>query len=512
MPAQLSRTFGRIDISVLAVIILIGLVNLPMPFHGDQALFSLGAKEMANGAVLYRDIWDLKQPGIFGFYLLAGKLFGFSEIGVHALELMYLAGFALVLAVTLKGYYDHSVLASLAPLFTVGVYYGVTGSWHLTQVEGLIGFPLFLCLWLASTPSLPGDSNARRLFLSGAAGGVVLLFKLMFLPMLIGFWLTGLVMSRRPGLPILATFSRAAVPIAAGVLCPLLPVLAYFAWEGVLPIVYKTFFEYPPRMLSELPPSGLGSLLGGFVWLARNLATLMALGLLGACLSLARRRDGVTLNLAVWCVLGFVTILLQRRSWWEYQYLLLIVPLGLLALRAVDLLWPHRKTGSPGLVRLPTVAWIACLLLLFAPVEASWVQKAAFLIHHRFALDKDQRLAYQGRFHHGYPAMTREVAFLADARSRPGPIFVCGNPVYYYLSGRQQAGKLNGWALELFLPEMWSELVMQLQGARPAYVFVDNAYRELISARSALAASLLDQNYRVLHEVKDGRWYELSDH
>jgi len=38
--------------------------------------------------LLYRDFWDLKQPGSFYFYLLATRLFGSGSVSVHALELI----------------------------------------------------------------------------------------------------------------------------------------------------------------------------------------------------------------------------------------------------------------------------------------------------------------------------------------------------------------------------------------------------------------------------------------
>ena len=137
----------------LGFIILIGLIHLPCPFGGDQALFTIGALKISNGAILYRDFWDLKQPGFYGFYVLAGSLFGFDEVGIHTFELLYMTFFRLVLMKTLRGYYTNPSMAGLVPLLTVGIYYGVSGQWHLTQLEALVGFPMFLSLWFASESS-----------------------------------------------------------------------------------------------------------------------------------------------------------------------------------------------------------------------------------------------------------------------------------------------------------------------------------------------------------------------
>ena len=71
----MTKRITLLDGFVLAAVILVGLIHLPYPFDGDQALFTTGASKIYRGATLYRDFWDLKQPGIFGFYLLGGVLF-----------------------------------------------------------------------------------------------------------------------------------------------------------------------------------------------------------------------------------------------------------------------------------------------------------------------------------------------------------------------------------------------------------------------------------------------------
>ena len=78
----------KLDLFVLAAITALGIINLPYPLGDDQSLFITGAQEMIRGKVLYRDFWDFKPPGIYYFFYIAGTLFGFSEIGIHLLELI----------------------------------------------------------------------------------------------------------------------------------------------------------------------------------------------------------------------------------------------------------------------------------------------------------------------------------------------------------------------------------------------------------------------------------------
>lgn len=63
------------------------------------------------------------------------------------------------------------VAAGLIPLLSVGACFAVAGSWHLTQVEGLVGFPLFLVVWLTCVDAQAQRSNELRLFCSGLCGG-----------------------------------------------------------------------------------------------------------------------------------------------------------------------------------------------------------------------------------------------------------------------------------------------------------------------------------------------------
>ena len=99
--------------------------------------------------------------------------------------------------------------------------------------------------------------------------------------------------------------------------------------------------------------------------------------------------------------------------------------------------------------------------------------------------------------------------FLDDAGARQGDIYVAGDPLYYWLSGRGQATSLNGWALEFFLDEQWDELASQLEASRAPYVFVSQGYSDLIGERGEPLADLIAQKYAVVSTSRDGTWYEL---
>ena len=64
------RTGGVLwlDVVVFLCLLVLGAASLPIPFGGDQGLNLLIGQVIADGGAPYRDVWDLKHPGIFFFF------------------------------------------------------------------------------------------------------------------------------------------------------------------------------------------------------------------------------------------------------------------------------------------------------------------------------------------------------------------------------------------------------------------------------------------------------------
>ncbi|MFN6463994.1 MAG: hypothetical protein RMZ41_019580 [Nostoc sp. DedVER02] len=499
--AKLNKT----DFIVLIVIVVIGLIHLPFPFDGDQAFFRLGALEMQQGKVLYRDFWDIKQPGIFYFYFLAGNLFGFDEIGIHVFELIYMVLFSIILQLTLKSYFRHQIIASLVPLLTVGVYYNVSGAWHLTQVEALVGFPLFLCLWL-TFKSFKNEGKQRfyLLLVSGFIGGIVLLFKLLLLVILLAFWLTifmyFLVIKRQEIQKILVD---TCVPIFIGLILPFLAFASYSVWVNSFSIVYQTFFIYPPRLVANTVLNKT-NFISGIKWFLQSFYPLVLMGSITVYVSLYKSKNLLTLLLVVWCVFGLAVIVLQRTSLWQYHYLLLFVPIGILATKGLDILWDYLKELRS---LIPTILLI---FLLFLPLSLTLIKKSATLVDNNFALTEDTRLKYQTVFRKKYPSLHYEANLISQPGSIAGDIYVAGDPAIYYLAGRSQATILRGWALEYFLSEQWLELINQLDSSKPPYIFIDYEPQAIIKKSSPKMLEFVEQKYQILRQSNNGIWYTIK--
>src|SRR5262249_13156540 len=115
----------------IAVVCLVAATAIPLPFTGDQAFYTLGGRAPSPGRLLARDVWDVKQPGIFVFYQAAGGLFGFREFGVHVFELLWQLVLALLVVRVVRDHVRHALALAAAPVLTVGAYYAVASPLQL---------------------------------------------------------------------------------------------------------------------------------------------------------------------------------------------------------------------------------------------------------------------------------------------------------------------------------------------------------------------------------------------
>ena len=155
-----AHSFVALTAFTLSLVLMAGGFRLAMPFWGDQALFTIYGRELTKGAVLYRDVFDVNQPGIFIYYAIGGLLFGFTEVGIHLFELGYWVAFSLFASVALRRYFTTAWAAPLVPICTVVVYYLYVDPVDLTRIEMLIAFPILLAWWLLDQ-ARPGTRQGR---------------------------------------------------------------------------------------------------------------------------------------------------------------------------------------------------------------------------------------------------------------------------------------------------------------------------------------------------------------
>jgi hypothetical protein len=494
------------DVLLLAGIAAVGCVNLIYPFLGDQALFVVGARMISNGAVLYRDFWDLKQPGIYLFYLIAGRLFGFNEIGIHVFEIAYFTCFAAVICAAMRMYYQSTRTVYLAVLLSIGVYFAICGPWHLTQAEGLVTFPLFLCLVFARPRSETRSIAWHRYFGFGAAAAVVVLFKLVLVVIPAAFfagalwvWIFRYKQSSKEALV------RAVLPAVVGGSVVLAPFALYFAAEHQLGLLYQTFIQLPPRIVSEVPLNGVRVLRQGLEWFIPAILPLIPFAIVGAVHKLRAGWDFITAGLVGWVVLG-CAIILGQRMWWAYHFVLLIVPMGLLAALGFEQMqiWLGEKLDSNQRRR---VLRIALLAILLGPYVLRWSFKAIAEVRGGLPISDLRQQAFRKKLSPSYASASVEVQALGTSAVGINEIYVIGDPLIYYLAGKSQALSLNGWSPEWLLHEQWDQLASQLETKRPRCLFVADEYRQLLQGRGQAVGSVISLRYTKLCESGDGAWY-----
>jgi hypothetical protein len=244
-------------LACLAILVLLAVSRLLYPLEGDGALFLTAARMMDDGGVLYVDFWDVKQPGIYFFYLWAGRLFGFTFEGVHLFQLVYWAAVGAVMFAFVRSYLVNRWLAILAPLAVLGTYYAHARMEYHAQVEAIANGPILLtAILLLSGAKAEGAARHVQLALAGAFGATVVVLKLALAPILIALFAVHAAMCVRGRSPVL-TILRDAGAVAVGGAAVLAVTLAVLLRGGGLSGAVEAAFVIGPDWALNGPEAPL---------------------------------------------------------------------------------------------------------------------------------------------------------------------------------------------------------------------------------------------------------------
>jgi hypothetical protein len=530
-----------------------------MPFWGDQALFTVFARELTQGAMLYRDLFDIKQPGIFVFYAFGGLVFGFNEVGIHLFELVYWLAFSVFALVTLSPYFTTRWGAALVPAFTIVVYYLYAGLLDLTQIEILVAFPLLVAWWLIDQADPGTRAGLRRYAAAGVAAGAVVLLKYLYLLIILAFLGYAGLRAVRRGFPI-ADIQRCLAAFLVTLVVPLLIVVAYFVAQGQLGRIWWAYFEMAPAA-HLMRPRGFGYLIAGARRFMIGHAPILILAVLG-CVHEMRRRARPQLDLVVgmvlWGASGAVAFIVLQ-GWPEYKWPLFTIPLGILAVVGVEALGamarsfgrkprllilaagaaigiltfavgapvPQVQThlllsviigvcagvGAELLAMRPRARWVMLLALAAAlavsmGLAAIWpVNKIRTLMAYDFALTAAARTAFQQSWNHSYLAADRDLEVLWSGDHLPGPLHVFGDQVLLLRANRRLAVPIPGWGPWFLDDRAWREMHSDLRSTLPPYIIVEAHLEPYIRSRSPAIMELIASRYNVAFVGESGTWY-----
>lgn len=511
-----SRRTLRVRLLVWASIVVLGLSRLFFPLGGDQALFLGYAQGMDEGARLYVDLWDVKQPGIFWFYLAAGRLFGFNPVGIHLLEWFWLSAGGLLLWKAARLSFRSALSTELVPLLTVGIYYWWAGVSYLSQVEILVMLPLAGCV-LAGVVALRRPSSVGAMhFAFGACAGVVAVFKLVLFLVPSVIWIVLCILSLRTiQSPKPRFWLGMLLPAALGAAFPLGAVAGHFLLDGSWDVFYWANFVYPREAIAQYESKEIWHLFLGARWLLLLALPPTVLAIVRPGLLRSRPCNAIEALALGWLAAGAFAIVLQKFSWWSYHFLLLLPPVGLLTAALIDR-YADDTTEAPARTagRMRRDRWVAAMLvaLMFLLVPLHSARAVAASVAAAKAASGDRLVAFRTVLDTRYRERIEESAFLRDAGLPEAPIYVFGSPIWLLEAHRKQALPIHGWAWEIMLDEQWAALPGQLREHRPAFIYVDAAYRPDIAKRAPEAAALIARDYvSVARTSEDGIWYRLKD-
>lgn len=465
----------------------------------DQTLFLDYARELLGGATLYVDVWDNKQPGIFGLYAAMQAAFGPGWSGVLAGYAAWMCTAAATTALLVRVVAPNGLAWLVAVPFTLGMVWLRSNHDQVAQIEEWVALPLTAILLLTLLERRGEAPAPWRWFAVGALAGAVALLKLVLAPVAVA--IAGAVFAARwfAERPPATHLVRALAASVAGFVAACAPVLAWFASLGAWDAFVWTTLDYPRLAVAATERAPLGRLAGSIAWLAKATFPLLP-GVVLALVLAARDPRGplarVVAGALAWIAAGSAMIVAQKFSWWPYHMPLLAWPTGLLA--AVGCAAALRGGPRPRRAAIAAIAFaFAGLALQGAHLGSKWLRGAdwPYAAPDRAAMDT-----------------AREVARAAT--------IVCGTSVaigdqngLQSATGLRRAMSTNGVFWGAFLPEQVTRLPDELRAARPDLVFMDADQRDDLARRYpdvlARIEALLAADYEPrATDALDGRWWE----
>ena len=500
--------------SALALVAFLGFLKLSHPFGGDQALFSVYANGIYDGGVLYKDFWDLKQPGIYFFYLLGGSLFGFNELGIHLFELVYFLLFSFFILNTFQNFFENRKLIFLLPVFTVGFYYIISEEWHLTQLEIIVS-PLLYILFFCSLKLIEKSNTALFALIFGFTSGLILIFKFILLPIIASFWLYYNVSILVKSIRDVRILLKANLFAFLGFLLPMSVLFSYLYYSDSLNLFLWTTLQVPPRVINESFAAELGNQWGelksSLKWFSINFSVYMSLTIVGLAALFRKNSYNFAFLLVLWILSTFLVILIQKTSWWEYHFILFVFPLGIASLIGLDFLLVRIKLVFPFNSLKNKIAYITAFLFLFN-YHMIHVYNDMKVVKYRFAIDQTAAHSFKKDISPYYKYVSEDIdSLVKEFGNDLDSIYVLGDPRYLYLLRAKPRISLDGGSYTFWIDDIWKSFSSEMMVKKPKYLFVCNLGSLLIKNKTNHIQELIETEYKPYRTNREGVWYQRSN-
>jgi hypothetical protein len=224
----------------LVLVLLRALPNLRYPLGRDQATYCVIGQGLLRGQLLYRDIWDIKPPGIYYLYAVIVKVFGPVMWSAGIVDIVLLLAVSTCIFHVAKRYLGAP--AAAVTVVSNALWHCSWGYIHAAQSESFITLFVLLAFFILMSGQ---RENWRGNFAAGLFFGAAFWVKYNaapFFPVLFDED------PRRIRLAISwgVWFRRTAI-IVAGFLLMIAAVLAYFWVVGDWTALIEDQFEVVPR-------------------------------------------------------------------------------------------------------------------------------------------------------------------------------------------------------------------------------------------------------------------------
>jgi len=509
-------------VALVVFAVAIRIPSLSEPIGSDQAIQALIARELKQGAVLYRDVWEQHTPLAFYIEALFQQVFGATTHTVHLLYLMSTVMNVLALyglGKALHGSASALLGSGLYALFSGSVAFNrdLVGTWTMqAKPEGLSVLPLVVGIYaLIRACEEEGKRPWLRWTTSGLAFGLAIALKPSNVPFLIGALVVLLVAGWRRYREARFNLILFSLLLVAASASAQLVYLVPLAFQGTLSEFWRAVVLYNLGPYSELGLSSTRLLIVSTVVVKETLA-LCVLAIVGCAFIAVRDR-----RLANWIVLGWgmlaLAILVVQDRYYSYQYLPLVPPLCLLAAYAVTRMW-RNITFRPTRFVSWTFRAAALALILGSVARFALTNSLYYSRYFDLASGRTDTHAYEAAFstyprHYSFPAdkaVAEYVRSMTDEREPLGTIGGYGaTPTF--LADRPPASRYL-FSYQLFhkqiadhplIREMRSEFLQDLMKSQPPFVLLFQPLTDF--ERFSALHEWFVSSYATDREFADGR-------
>jgi len=307
-----------------AAALVIGAPTLILPFGRDQSIHAVIAREALDGAVLYRDIFNVKPPLTTGVHALAQVLFGETVAAIRVMDIL-IGGLTAVILAWLFGRHSKLALSGLFAGISFAALYFRADHWNTAQTDG------WTCLFmsgavLAYSLSLDRKAAVRVGFLAFSGMLVAAAFWLKYTTalVLLVFPVSHLFLGIR-----LSRAMKDAGALTLGAAAGVAAGLVWMAASGGLGAFIDTmiFLEGYVALRADLTRM-LGESFVFNIFFSSPLIAWVSLG--GLALVLPRLPRHIGVPTVIWLVAAWLSGVIQGKGF-SYQYLPTLAPLALLA-------------------------------------------------------------------------------------------------------------------------------------------------------------------------------------